>query len=450
MKISNKIKVKNADGTFEDVQISYIGPNGTWSEGDSTTASGKASHVEGYKTIASGDFQHVQGQYNIEDNENKYAHIIGNGTSDSERSNAFTVDWDGNGWFAGNLYLDEFKVLTEEDLNDLDLPEAGALEGIYDEIKDLKGFETAIEELQELNTNREVEIDGIESDIDRIKEQIENKADENHNHDGDYDSAGAAADAYESATNYTNTKVSAITYSSIGAAASSHTHDDRYFTESEINTKLGSYLPLSGGTITGATYFNASPFTKANLFYNSYDTSSGGAVCLIGTVSGNIQIGSNTSGQSSSNKNVVIAPSHVLRPANDSSQELGTKEKRWSTIYSKNALNIPSDFNLKENIEEIPQKYIDMLDDISPVIFKFKQGDRLHGGYISQWVEEAMNKHGITAEEFGGFCKDQKVDENQNPIEGEYQYSLRYAEFIPILHAKIKQLEKEIYELKNK
>ena len=35
---------------------------------------------------------------------------------------------------------------------------------------------------------------------------------------------------------------------------SSHTHDDRYFTESEINTKLGSYLPLSGGNMTGHIY----------------------------------------------------------------------------------------------------------------------------------------------------------------------------------------------------
>ena len=32
---------------------------------------------------------------------------------------------------------------------------------------------------------------------------------------------------------------------------SSHTHDDRYYTESEVNTKLGTYLPLSGGTMTG-------------------------------------------------------------------------------------------------------------------------------------------------------------------------------------------------------
>ena len=35
------------------------------------------------------------------------------------------------------------------------------------------------------------------------------------------------------------------------AALKSHTHDDRYFTESEINTKLGNYLPLTGGTLSG-------------------------------------------------------------------------------------------------------------------------------------------------------------------------------------------------------
>lgn len=39
----------------------------------------------------------------------------------------------------------------------------------------------------------------------------------------------------------------------------SHTHDDRYYTESEINTKLGSYLPKSGGTMTGALTLNGVP-----------------------------------------------------------------------------------------------------------------------------------------------------------------------------------------------
>lgn len=33
------------------------------------------------------------------------AFTIGNGTSDTERSNAHTVDWEGNGWFAGDVYV---------------------------------------------------------------------------------------------------------------------------------------------------------------------------------------------------------------------------------------------------------------------------------------------------------------------------------------------------------
>ena len=37
--------------------------------------------------------------------EGKYAHIVGNGISDTERSNAHTLDWDGNAWFAGDIYV---------------------------------------------------------------------------------------------------------------------------------------------------------------------------------------------------------------------------------------------------------------------------------------------------------------------------------------------------------
>ena len=72
-------------------------------EGEQTQANGPYTHTEGYKTIASGKFQHIQGKFNIEDTENKYAHIIGNGHNDAERSNAHTVDWDGNAWFAGDV-----------------------------------------------------------------------------------------------------------------------------------------------------------------------------------------------------------------------------------------------------------------------------------------------------------------------------------------------------------
>ena len=72
-------------------------------EGANTIASGFASHAEGGDTIASSNYQHVQGKYNIEDTNNKYAHIVGNGTSEDERSNAHTIGWNGLGWFAGGL-----------------------------------------------------------------------------------------------------------------------------------------------------------------------------------------------------------------------------------------------------------------------------------------------------------------------------------------------------------
>lgn len=72
-------------------------------EGVSTSASGDYSHVEGCGTIALGDYQHVQGKYNIKDTKGKYAHIVGNGSDADTRSNAHTLDWNGNAWYAGKL-----------------------------------------------------------------------------------------------------------------------------------------------------------------------------------------------------------------------------------------------------------------------------------------------------------------------------------------------------------
>lgn len=74
-------------------------------EGSHTEATGDYSHAEGYGTVASVSSQHVQGSYNIKDEDSKYLHIVGNGESDSTRSNAHTVDKDGNGWFSGDVYV---------------------------------------------------------------------------------------------------------------------------------------------------------------------------------------------------------------------------------------------------------------------------------------------------------------------------------------------------------
>lgn len=71
-------------------------------EGRSTQTYGNASHAEGMGTIAQTDAQHAQGRYNvIHDYDDNYAHIVGNGNSDTDRSDAHTLDWDGNAWYAG-------------------------------------------------------------------------------------------------------------------------------------------------------------------------------------------------------------------------------------------------------------------------------------------------------------------------------------------------------------
>lgn len=77
-------------------------------EGQSNNASAGYTHVEGYGNIASKPYQHVGGKYNVEDpsstSSSTYVEIIGNGTATDARSNARTLDWNGNEWVAGNYY----------------------------------------------------------------------------------------------------------------------------------------------------------------------------------------------------------------------------------------------------------------------------------------------------------------------------------------------------------
>lgn len=75
---------------------------GSGTRGD-TFIFGQGAHAEGYYTNATSNYSHVQGQYNLNDLECKYAHIVGNGTGISARSNAHTLDWQGNAWFAGDI-----------------------------------------------------------------------------------------------------------------------------------------------------------------------------------------------------------------------------------------------------------------------------------------------------------------------------------------------------------
>lgn len=80
--------------------------------GNNTKASGYASHAEGGGTTAQGNNQHVQGKYNISDTTS--AHIVGNGAFQNN-SNAHTLDWQGNAWFAGDVYTGSTSGKNKDD-----------------------------------------------------------------------------------------------------------------------------------------------------------------------------------------------------------------------------------------------------------------------------------------------------------------------------------------------
>ena len=104
-----------------------------------STASGMYSHAEGVNTKASSDYQHVQGKSNIEDTEGVYAHIVGNGHYSSP-SNAHTLDWDGNAWFAGGIKVggssqDDTIAKTIATTDDVDAV-ADSVEALSDRVGD--------------------------------------------------------------------------------------------------------------------------------------------------------------------------------------------------------------------------------------------------------------------------------------------------------------------------
>lgn len=79
------------------------------SEGSGAESLGDCSHAEGFYTRANHKSQHVFGEYNIFDDSatestarGNYVEIVGNGTSNT-RSNARTLDWNGNEVLAGKL-----------------------------------------------------------------------------------------------------------------------------------------------------------------------------------------------------------------------------------------------------------------------------------------------------------------------------------------------------------
>lgn len=152
-----------------------------FAQGNGCNVSGNGAFATGKSLIANHMAQHVIGMCNVEDpstasatERGNYVEIVGNGTfngSTPVRSNARTLDWDGNEWIAGTLTQGSSRKIKKNisnlDPNEVDkILQLNAVQFDYkqDESNDAKqrGFiaEDVAEILPCLVTNERVNSDG--------------------------------------------------------------------------------------------------------------------------------------------------------------------------------------------------------------------------------------------------------------------------------------------------
>ena len=292
-------------------------------------------------------------------------------------------------------------------------------------------------------------------------------------------------------------------------APSSHTHDERYYTESEVDsiysgimqnlisgdenvtTKLSKniangdatldnritavanalkgYLPLSGGTLTGSLDIASGKYI--------HGTHTNGTILdILGlNKNNNCHVGNNTTPTFLHGAGYQLDISGAFICPNVSNQmSCGTKNKLWTTVFSKTGAINTSDRTKKHNIIDLTEAYEQLFLKLKPKSFIFNDGDRVHIGAISQDVEDAMQELGIEPRQFAGFCKDIRYEyteyneEDGTPVESSkvpckdedgniiYDYALRYQEFIFLtvhmvqkLWNRVEILEKENAEMRD-
>ena len=133
-------------------------------------------------------------------------------------------------------------------------------------------------------------------------------------------------------------------------------------------------------------------------------------------------------------------------------------------LGSSGSTAITSDRNMKSDIIDIDDKYLDFFDRLRPITYKYDcpehKGHRDHVGFVAQEVEEALIASGLTTEQFAGLVIENDVtlnpnydsslsDEENAANETHYDilYSLRYEEFISLLVKKVQSLQEQINQL---
>lgn len=210
-----------------------------------------------------------------------------------------------------------------------------------------------------------------------------------------------------------------------------------------VVNELKKYLPLSGGTLTGSL-----DIASGKCIHGTH--TNGTILDILGlNKNNNCHVGNDTTPTFLHGAGYQLDISGAFICPNVSNQmSCGTKNKLWTTVFSKTGAINTSDRTKKHNIIDLTEAYEQLFLKLKPKSFIFNDGDRVHIGAISQDVEDAMQELGIEPRQFAGFCKDIRYEyteyneEDGTPVESSkvpckdedgniiYDYALRYQEFI--------------------
>ena len=252
-------------------------------------------------------------------------------------------------------------------------------------------------------------------------------------------------------------------------AQSSNTND--IATTAWTTTKLGNYLPLSGGQLTSSlsvtssngtisirstalekgtlpssdTYIPSFYFGDANGNQYSYIRElirPNGDNTLYFTL--NRQTLSGIAGFRFTIKNTSSTIAYFA-PTGSDNTDLGIADLRWKEVFATTGTINTSDERLKGNITAIPDDVLDAWGEVGWYQYQFKdaiaekgESARLHTGAIAQRINSVFESHGLDASRYGLLCYDEwdadsAVRDEQGNIttparQAGNMYSLRYEE----------------------